>query len=246
MRAVRAFCSLVIIGLLINLTAQADYLPLRADVNTERPQIEILEHSSDRVLFEVKLPGLDLLQEELQGERWDRIAFAGGYSDSRLGEPEIPHLTKLIAIPPNAGVRVEFEALESHVFDNIRLMPAQERELRELNSNLQPIQWDMAAYAQNALLPETDATAGEPALLRGVRVAPITMNPLRYNPATGALQVVHRYRVTVHFEGSDLRNTPSRAVRPISRSWAKVMRSLIPNFDELNIEEVPMGSYLIV
>lgn len=226
--------------------AFAGYLPLRTDVLEEQPRVDILQHSPDRVQFEVRLPGVELLEGTLEGRIWDRVEIPGGGYEYEIGAPEVPHFTRLLAIPASAGVRAEFEALEVTTLHNIELMPAQGDDPEDLVRNKQPVRFDMSSYSRDAYYPDDEVMTGSPAIMRGLRLVPIRMNPVRYNPVTEDLRIAHRFKVTVYFEGTDLRNVPERPMRPISRSWAKLMRSSVINYDLLDLDIVPVGSYLIV
>ena len=239
---------LVVLGLtgLIGNTAWTAYVPLRVDVEGDRPQVRVLRHDQDQVEFEVQLPGVELSEGILEGHVWDRVEIPGGGYELDLGAPEVPHFTRLLAVPATAGVRAEFEALDVETLSDIELMPAQGKDPQDVMLDKQPIRYDMAAYSQDTYYPAQEVTTGEPALMRGLRVVPVRMHPLRYNPVARELRIAHRFKVTVYFEETDLRNVPPRPLRPVSRSWAKVMRSAVMNFDELGLDEVVLGPYLIV
>jgi hypothetical protein len=227
-------------------TVHAEFISLRSDIIDERPQVTITRHDAQQVQLEIRIPGLDRIEGILEGRKWDRFAIPGGGHHLALGNPEVPHFTRLLAIPDQAGVRVEFQALETTTLQNIDLMPAQDYEPEVLSQRGLPAELDPIIYAQDTNYPLQEATSGEPAILRGLRIVPIQMNPVRYNPATRELTVAHRFQVTVHFEGNDLRNVPLRPMRPISRSWKRLMNEQVMNLDELDLDEVEMGSYLIV
>ncbi|MCX6641119.1 MAG: C25 family cysteine peptidase [bacterium] len=227
-------------------SALADYLPLREDVTSEAPQTILLKNDANLVQIEIRIPGVEIFQGTLEGHNWDRISIAGGGFSSELGAPELATYSRLIAIPATAAVHADMEILESETIPNIDLMPAQGREPEAMAQESQPVQFDMAAYSTDGFYGENMTAVSEPALCRGVRLVAVTTNPISYNPATREVQVAHRYRVNIHFEGTDLRNVPTRAIRPMSHSWAKIMRAMVANFDELDVVEVPMGSYLII
>ena len=109
-RGLRILCSFCLI-ILATQTAFADTVLLRTDVQGDRPQIFILNHTTEVIQFEVRLPGIERLQGTLEGRRWDRIEIPGGGYELDLGAPEVPHFTRLLAIPAGTGVRAEFEAL---------------------------------------------------------------------------------------------------------------------------------------
>lgn len=242
-RELSGSCIFVLMGVSI---AFAGYVPLRSDVSGDRPVVSVLRQTDDRVEFEVRLPAVELLQGTLEGKTWDRIEIPGGGYEYETGAPEVPDFTRLVAIPAASGIRIEFNALEETTLRNIELIPAQGDDPVDLQKNSQVVRYNSAVYSQDAFYPAEEISSGEPALMRGVRLIPVRMNPVHYNPVSKDLRVVHRFQVSVHFEGTDLRNSPELPLRPISRSWAKLMASSVVNLDELDLEIIPMGSYLIV
>ncbi|MCX6640292.1 MAG: C25 family cysteine peptidase [bacterium] len=245
MKTWRILCVIAVFLMGIS-AASADFIPLRADMSNDQPQVQVLRQSATEVQLEIRIPGLDVSSGILDGRRWDRIEIPTGSFSNEPGQPEVPSFSRMVAIPPQSGVRVDFEPLETMIIPDIDLMPDQGLNPEDLNNNPQPVKFDFTAYSQDQFYPDSRVAVSEPALMRGLRLVSIKTNPVTYNPTSKELKVVHRYKLTVHFEGTDLRNQQQRPMRPISRSWAKLMRSLVANFDELDIEEIPMGSYLIV
>ncbi|MCX6639140.1 MAG: C25 family cysteine peptidase [bacterium] len=244
----KAWKILVIVGLLLSgfSSALAEYLPLRTEMTAEKPQTLVLRSDAQQVQLEIIIPGIEISQAVLQGRNWDRIEIPGGGLTSHLGAPELATFSRLVAIPATAGVHADMEILESETIPNVELMPAQGKDPVDLEREPQPVQFDMAAYSADSFYGQKEVVVTEPALLRGVRLVAVQTSPVSYNPTTKELRVAHRYRVNIHFEGTDLRNVPTRAIRPMSHSWAKIMRGTIANFDDLDVQEIPMGSYLII
>ncbi|MCX6639141.1 MAG: C25 family cysteine peptidase [bacterium] len=244
----RSWKMLVIVGLLLSgfSSALAEYLPLRTEMTAEKPQTLVLRSDAQQVQLEILIPGIEISQATLQGRNWDRVEIPGGGMSNMMGEPELATFSRLVAIPATAGVHADMEILESETIPNVELMPAQGKDPVDLEREPQPVQFDMAAYSTDGFYGQNEVAVSEPALMRGVRLVTVQTNPVSYNPNTKELRVAHRYRVNIHFEGTDLRNVPTRAIRPMSHSWAKIMRSMIANFDDLDVEEVPMGSYMVI
>ena len=239
------FCFPLLIFLGLN-PVFASFVPIRDDVTDERPVIQVLRHDQNQIQIEVKLSGINLLEGTLEGRHWDRVEIPGGGFELDLGAPEVPHFTRLLAIPSTVGVRAEFKLLESKTLPDIDLMPAQGLDPQDLVKTPQITHLDPEVYSENTFYPQEVVTVGDPALMRGMRFIPIQMNPVQYNPVTKELRIAHRFQVTIHFEGTDLRNVPSRAMLPISRSWKKLLGSSVLNLDEVDIDETIVGSYLIV
>ncbi len=234
-------------------TAQAAFTPLRTDVTGDRPEVVLLSQNDREVRLEIRLPGLELTEGLLDGKRWDRVEIPGGGYELDLGAPETPHFTKLLIIPATAAVHATFEALETSTIPNILLMPAQGKEPEDLRLQNDPekgtiseaVKYDLGRYARNELYPTQRVSVGEPAIMRGLRVVTLRTNPVQYNPMTRELVVTTKFRVTVNFEGQDLRNTPKRSVS-MSESWANMVRAGSFNFDENSVDEIASASYLIL
>lgn len=228
------------------LNANATYVPLRSEVQSEQPQVKILHLDAEYIQFEILLPGVHLAEGTLNGRSWDRVEIIRGGFNHELGCPETPNFNRLLTIPSTSGVRAEFEALESTTLENIHLMPSQGMDPTDFDKGSHPVRYDINVYSKDAFYPEERVIVGEPAIMRGLRLIPVQMNPVRYNPVTNELQIIHRFIVTIHYEGLDHRNIPERPLRPVSRAWFQMMKGVVLDLDELDLEIIPKGSYLIV
>lgn len=225
--------------------AGESFFPLRSDLSGKRPDVILLRNDNQQVQFEIRIPGVDLLEGTLEGQKWDRVEIPGGGYEQDLGAPEVSHFTRLLVIPPTAGFRAEFEALETTIIPDVKLMPAQGRDPAEVAGRGLQVKFDMTAYARDEFYPETRVDIGEPAVMRGLRLVPLRTNPVQYNPVTRELKVATRYRVTVHFEGVDTRNVLIRRF-PLSRSWAAALNGVAFNGLDVELDQTATGSYLIV
>jgi hypothetical protein len=220
-------------------------IALRTDLFGEKPEVTLLRRDADGMQFEVRVPLLERLDGVLDGRRWDRLEIPGGGFSSETGAPEVPNFSRLIALPPTAGIHAEFQVVESTTISGLDLMPAQGADPADLQVNPQPVRFDIASYSRDSFYPERRVVVSEPAISRGVRLVSLTMNPVQYNPVTREVRIAHRFRVTVHFDGTDERNVPDRRIW-LSSSWAKSLSGLLVNTDDLDVDADAMGSYLIV
>jgi len=227
--------------------AWGEWRNLRPGMEGRRPEFVMLSHTSAGDRFELRLPGVELDGAVLEGKLWDRVDIYGGGFEQENGAPEVPHVTRLVALPPTAGVRVEAVILEEEIIPGVELMPAQGIAPDEGPEAGRVRHFDAARYARDAFYPDVLVRSGEPAIMRGLRVVPVQINPVRYNPVTRELRVAHRLEVQVHYEGSDPRNVPAGPPRPVSRAWADLARTMVVNYDETrNLDETLTGSYLVI
>ncbi|MFH1734960.1 MAG: C25 family cysteine peptidase [bacterium] len=240
----RNLLSCAILALFLVAAASAAWTELEPINNeSQRPEFRMLEHSSSGDRFEMTLPGIELTSTMMDGKLWDRVEIIGGGYEIDLGKPEVPHVTRLLAIPARSGVRVEARVLAERIIPNIDLMPAQGRTLEETQERY----WSEETYRADEFYPQTLALAGEPAIMRDIRVVPVQINPVSYNPVTQELRIATQMEIEVVYEGVDLRNVQERAPRPISESWGNLMRSTVVNFDDaVDVDYELLGSYLII
>lgn len=196
------------------------------------PRVEVVSSSAQGVTFEFSLPALTVDRVTApDGNAYDIVAIPGGGSTGEIGSPEIPVFTRLVSIPPASGVRVESTVLEQEEHAGFRLSPMQSDEIDRIDAH--DFAFDAAAYARDDFGPTASAArcSGGPAILRDLRTVPLTIDPIRYNPARGVLQVARRVRIDVHFEGTDLENAlPAVAPRPIAPSFDRIYRGIVLNY----------------
>jgi len=72
--------------------------------------------------------------------------------------------------------------------------------------------------------PDAPAFLGEPVLLREERLLPVCVAPLRWNPASGALQRLAHLELRLVDAGPDERNDPPRAARGVALDAAGELR----------------------
>jgi uncharacterized repeat protein (TIGR01451 family) len=175
------------------------------------------------------------------------------------GAPLLPSYTTLIALPPGADVTVQIE--EAQVSNStvaaIRPVPQlveaaglDDEGMAAVNQGEAVEQPDPAVYQQDAFYPAGLYTLSEPMYLRDLRVAQLTLYPVRYNPAGGELRQAAELHVRVNFSGQSGWSRPLPAAggdfaaaytsQIVNAEQAKVWRSL-PAGMERGTTELPIG-----
>ena len=240
------------------ISAYAD-LPASISVGTSR-QIDLVSDSGDELLpgvrvvgtdedgleLEFSLPALQATEVSVDGRSYYLLEIAGGGSFGDEGAPRLPSFGRLIELPDHSGATITVSEIETTELAGLRPFPVQPE--GETHFVI-----DEAAYApETGWIPGSGSAAaavelGDPAVSRGVRVAPIRFQPVRYNTTRNVLEVAAKIRVKVQFAGVDLRNIPRRVHRTIPRSFDQLYRHLIVNYQEPRADQViSLGSYVIV
>ena len=125
---------------------------------------------------------------EIEGLNFQIVSIPGGGVIGEIGQPQIPTFTRLIAVPDRSGVRITPIIEEEVLFSDYRLVPVR-------GYDNEPFLHDAESYERDSFGVLTPAAVGDPAILRDLRVVPLTFQPVRYNPAQGILKIARRIRV---------------------------------------------------
>jgi len=165
------------------------------------------------------------------------------------GEPELPVMTTLIAIPDNAGVNVTADYESFEIIDNVDVLPVQDPMPEGGYQGPVEFSKNNDTYGQDKFFPEVLAEAGEPAILRDVRVVQISVYPVHYNPVTRQLKVFRNISVDITYDG-EVVNPKTIRHDYLSEAFFPIYKSFIANFDQyantLTNAEVKRGGILII
>jgi len=210
---------------------------------SEKPNLRILEQSETDLLLEFTLPVLSVQSLEAENETFHFLAFEDGAMEGEEGQPMLPIYSRLIHIPDRAGVSFEVIAVETERLSGLRPFPMQP----EVSD---AFVIDRAAYTEEGLTAKPLVNIGAPALARDLRVVPITIAPVRYDPAAATIEVVKRVEVRVRFSGIDLRNAASGSHRRVPGSFDRLYRDMVVNYeggqDDGLGRETSAGNFVII
>ncbi len=209
------------------------------------PSFEVIDSATGQLMLEFLLPGLTATTRELGGDIYQQLTIDGGDYSGHVGEPMLPTFSRLLELPASKGVTIEINAVETTTISNIKPMPNQSSVTDAFIIDHDAYQ-DATSFSSDFSNDQTIAI-GDPAIARGVRVAPISIHPVRFDPATYTIHVAKRIRISVNFNSSDIRNNPVRDNIPLTRSFSQLFQSLVVNFDNSHLDHSnSLGSYLII
>ncbi len=151
-----------------------------------------------------------------------------------VGEPQLPVINELIAVPFGATPRIEITSYTTTDYrladyDMKTLVPRQ-RPVHK-GQNLEEVPFDMneAAYRTQGLRSEPQAVVNVDGTMRGVRIGNMTIDPVSYDPVNNIIRVFNDIQVTVHFDGSDPQATADMLKRTYSPAFEPVYSQLFNN-----------------
>jgi hypothetical protein len=204
------------------------------------PEIEILSSSENglRLVFSLR----DLVVEDVRsgGEDFQLPLIPGGGLEGETGEPALPTFSRFLAVPAGANVRVSVSPLEEERRAGFRALP-----VRDENAEAIPLRRETKRTAPS---PGTElVSVGEAALLRDLRVVPLTFRPVQHDAQRDELRIVRRMEVEIDFRAGEALPSPDESEPTIPASFDRLYRQLVLNYpDALPAGRVAPGKYLVI
>ena len=124
------------------------------------------------------------------------------------GDPQIPVVNELIAVPFGAQPRIEITSYSStdyrlSDYGINTLVPRQPSMRKNQRPEEVPFVYNEAAYQTRGLRSEPQAIVSVEGTMRGIQLGKMTIEPVSYDPVNNTLRVFNNIEVEVHFDGAD-------------------------------------------
>ncbi|MCF8303026.1 MAG: T9SS type A sorting domain-containing protein [Bacteroidales bacterium] len=172
----------------------------------ESPIFNVIQSTNQAVEFDVEVCGMykrDLTEDSVI---YQRINMPGAEKSRETGEPELPIIRKLIAIPECDSIIFSASITGDTSFSNYTVYPAPDyNEVQTPDSAVyveEVFAKDDSVYSLNTYMPGVNAEIVSTGYLRGQKYAEVELYPLQFNPVTGQLNVNINYEVSLQFVNS--------------------------------------------
>ncbi|MCP4647576.1 MAG: hypothetical protein GY852_07555, partial [bacterium] len=162
--------------------------------------VAVLESDASHLLLEVVVPGFSLGRITAGETVWDCIELPGATFRGIVGDPEVPSISRMFALPYNSRAVISIENVQYTTYSGINLIPAQIAEI-DMPHNPHPFTWNEAAYQIDCFAPDVWADAVNPGFWGGIQTGMLLVHPFRFNPATGELLAAKSLTVRIDFDG---------------------------------------------
>ncbi|MBU0690377.1 hypothetical protein KKC97_03625 [bacterium] len=208
---------------------------------------EVLDPNPESVRLRFWDPPLETNRVSINGIEYSTVRLAGEGSTVEPGEPDLPHVTRLVMIGKTGNAAVRILDQSYSVTSNMKIAPRQilhGDENYPLDGVVQP---KSSAYSEDKWLPENVVEITEPATLRDVRFVVVSVSPVQYNPARNEIRVYDNIECVVENTGGQGPNEIHVSPRSISPGFKKLYETF-ENFRGSSLDELPVfpGSYLVI
>ena len=148
------------------------------------------------------------------------------------GDPQIPVVNQLIAVPFGAHPRIEVTSysttdyrLEDYGIHT--LVPRQPSLRKDQRPEEVPFVYNASAYqSTRGFRSEPKAVVSVEGTMRGIQLGKMTIEPVSYDPVNNTLRVFNDIKVEVHFDGADIRATEDMLVKTYSPYFNGVYKQM--------------------
>lgn len=160
------------------------------------------------------------------------ITMENTYPAGNVGEPSLPVVNKLIAVP--FGANIASLEVKSYNTTTYRLadygiktvMPQQASVSKSQKPEDVKFAYSDKAYSAKSMSQRPIATIEMRGTMRGIQVGSLTINPVNYNPATNSIEVYNDIEVEVRYNDYDKSAAYNEFARTFSPYFATAYKSM--------------------
>ncbi len=205
-----------------------------------KPSLTVKDESESGLSLEFSLPSLGFQALDIDGQIYHAIEIENGAFRGTEGEPMLPTFSRFLQIPDEAGISYEITVEETTELTGYTPLPMQPGDDSAFIISEE-------AYTRTSFTDAPIVEIGAPAIARDLRLVPITISPVRYNPSLGKLEVTSKITVRVSYDGVDLRNATAPDHQTIPKSFDNLYRNTVVNYcGPRDNQSVGLGTYVII
>ena len=200
-------------------------------------RLEMVESGDEGMRLSFDLPELQREEIEVENKVYQLLGFEGAAYVGEDGRPALPVITKLVAIPFGASVRVRLVDQDRETYGGYRILPMQPDEGDRFHIDSDYYSGAVASLKAPAV------EVGEPGILLGQQVVALTLRPLEFDPVSGEVIISSHMEVELEFEGG----SPPQDSNFIPESFADVYDEYVVGGDRV-LEDANSGpgTYLMI
>ncbi len=224
---------LVMLIVFIPFLTKAEWVSLnKKSTSVTPPKVTLVSDDNSSTVLKFEIFGFDKKSFVSGSKNYQSIDLLSESFMTDPGNPAVPYLAKVLAIPDQAGVSYEvLEMGEVQTFENIYLPPARESWLE--GSPQTPYTENTQVYASSASFPAQYIEMDQPSVFRDFRISRVSVFPVQYNPAQKELQVVSSITIRVNYGPGEVINPKTASQKPIAPSYGQLYKDFIFNYQSV-------------
>jgi len=172
------------------------------------PSVDVSTQRDGDLTVRVEVGQIEFFDVQTKAGTFTRVSIPGFHNAQVVGQPALPMMNRLVAVPQGAQASVEVVSrqtrrvnLASQGVFNL-LMPAQPSLSKSADLENVEFHFDRAAYQSAGLKAMAPvATMEHQGRLRAVDFARLAVSPVSYDPVSGELEITESLELRISFQG---------------------------------------------
>lgn len=198
--------------------------------------LRVLRSDEHGLLLELDSQDYRIEQIQLAGKQYDRLNLPSASFTIQPGAPQLPQVSALIGVPPQAGLRVNILSEDLRpVTGRYRLPPSPAPAPLEDEYSPGGVTYreDFQAYSSSQPYPPTAARLTDAGWMRDQRIARLELFPFQYVAAEGQLYRRARLLVEVVFENGDSEHSgPVELIHQVDHPYDALLSGNLLNAEQ--------------
>ncbi len=188
--------------------------------------------------LQYRLGELKIRETQTKAGVFDELYVEGWSRTNEVGQPQLPMLRKLIAVPVGADVRFTVNSSTARDLSGMdsqikhRILPAQESVSKSADPATITFALDEKTYATPGFAEQELVRVSEIGFMRGVRIFALDYFPVRYDPVQNSLRIVQEASVRIDFEHPDLIATAELLAKTGSWEFDRMYAQSLFNWEQ--------------
>ena len=209
-----------------SLSAQNHKITLRSTDNAE-----CIQNDFHSMKANFSFSSIESVDVETEKGTFSEISIPNTYPSANLGEPALPTIHELLAIPFGAEPQVVIKnfTIDEYDLDDYgikRLMPKQMSLRKDQNPEDVEFAYNEAAYQTKSFADSPSASIEVTGTMRGIRIGSLIINPVSYNASENKIRVFNNIEVEVVFSNADVEETERMLISTASPYFSIVYNQM--------------------
>lgn len=171
----------------------------------KKPEIMLVSSNNQEVSIDFNLFGTNSTIVNNNGINYQRLQIPSCINSISTGYPELPVISKMIAIPECTSIVATITNASEMTYTNYTIYPAPEivgQYVDEIYSTSEVFTKNETAYSLNNFSPQNRIEISTTGHIRDQKYAQFAFYPIQYNPVTGCINVITSCTINIEFIGA--------------------------------------------
>ena len=185
-----------------------------SNIETEKEMIvndysvAVYQTESSGVDFGLSVNGFSTEFIDVDGRSFERLSLASNGHTAEYGKAELPAVSFYVAVPQGAELDLNYDSSDYTLLQDYDVYPSQP--LKTDGEEDPPFMLNETFYALDEYYPSSIVDVNPIMVMRGCRIAMVSVFPFAYNPATKTLKVYNDIDISIDFIGGTGEFIPER------------------------------------